>query len=306
MLKIITLGAAAGGGLPQWNCRCDNCEAAWHQPALHQGQVSLAVSADDGAHWFLINASPDIRAQIAATQALWPHAGRRRHSPIAGVILTNGEIDAIAGLLSLREGQKFALHAHPAVLETLESNSIFNVLNKDNVKRLPITLDQSFEPTLPDGSASGLIVTAFTLPGKPAWYLEDSGAESAEGDTIGLTLQAKGDARAVHVILACAQITPALRAHLKGAAMVFFEGTLWRDDEMITQGLSQKTGQRMGHVAISGPDGSLAQLADLDIARKVFVHINNSNPVWRLDSPERAEVTTAGWEIPAPAQEFEL
>ena len=102
MLEIITLGAAAGGGLPQWNCRCDGCKAAWQEPALHQGQVSLAVSADGGAHWFLINASPDIKSQIAQTPALWPKAGHLRHSPIAGVILTNGEIDAVAGLLSLR------------------------------------------------------------------------------------------------------------------------------------------------------------------------------------------------------------
>ena len=312
MLEIITLGAAAGGGLPQWNCHCDGCKAAWDQPALHHGQVSLAVSADGGAHWFLINASPDIRAQILHTPALRPKAGHLRHSPIAGVILTNAEIDAVAGLLSLREGQKFALHAHPAVLQTLQDNSIFNVLNPDNVPRLPITMGETFEPALPDGSGSGLEVTAFSLPGKCAWYQEGPSYQAAqgqaaeEGDTIGLTLRAKGQTACVHVVLACAEITPELRERLRGADMVFFEGTLWRDDEMITQGLSQKTGQRMGHVSISGADGTMAQLEGLDIRRKVFVHINNSNPIWQYDSPERAEATAAGWEVPQAAEVFKL
>lgn len=305
MLSLITLGAAAGGGLPQWNCRCAGCTAAWDQTVKPQGQTSIAVSADGGAHWFLINASPDIRAQIAQTPALWPAKGHLRHSPLAGVILTNSEIDAVAGLLSLREGHKFALYAHPEVLQTLADNSIFNVLNPQNVPRLPLQLEQTFEPALPDGSPSGLLVTPFALPGKCAWYLEESGQSPSEGDTIGLTLQAKGDPRKVHIVLACAEITPQVRARLQGADLVFFEGTLWQDDEMIRQGLAPKTGQRMGHVSISGPEGVIAQLGDLGIKRKVLVHINNSNPIWHAQAPERAAVLAAGWEIPDPAQVFE-
>ena len=300
------LGAAAGGGLPQWNCRCAACAAAWDKGLPHHGQVSLAVSADDGEHWFLINASPDIRAQIAATPALWPKPGALRHSPIAGVILVNGEVDAVAGLLSLREGQRFALHATPRVLSTLEDNSIFNVLNPANVPRRPIALEKSFEPLLPDGTPSGLEITGFAVPGKCAWYLEGdvAAAQPDEGDTIGLTLRARGGTQTVHVLLACADITPALAQRLEGADLLFLDGTLWHNDEMIHQGLSQKTGASMGHLPISGPEGSLAQLDPLNIRRKVFVHINNSNPIWFADAPERQTLAAAGWHLPDPSEEF--
>ncbi len=184
MLKVVILGSAAGGGLPQWNCNCDQCAAAWAEPSLRNTQVSAAISADGGRHWFLINASPDIRQQILETPALHPAKGHLRHSPIAGVILTNGEIDAIAGLLSLREGTPFALHAHPRVLATLKANSVFEVLKPDLVKRIPMALNDVFQPLLPDGTPSGLRVEAFAVPGKPAWYMEAARADP--GDTIGL------------------------------------------------------------------------------------------------------------------------
>ena len=203
MLKVVILGSAAGGGVPQWNCNCPVCAAAWANPALRNTQVSAAVSADDGRHWFLINASPDIRQQILDTPALHPATGQLRHSPIAGVILTNGEIDAIAGLLSLRESSPFALHAHPRVLATLAANSVFDVLNPAFVPRVPMALDKPFEPLLPDGSPSGLTVEAFAVPGKPAWYME--GAAADPGDTIGLRLQAR-DGDAAYFIAACAEV----------------------------------------------------------------------------------------------------
>src|SRR4051795_7431297 len=133
MLRIVVLGAAAGGGVPQWNCGCPVCRAARAEPALRRTQASIAVSAD-AKHWFLINASPDLRQQITATAQLHPEAGRLRHSPVAGVILTNGEVDAVAGLLSMREGSPFTLYAHERVLAILRSNSIFNVLGENNVK----------------------------------------------------------------------------------------------------------------------------------------------------------------------------
>lgn len=300
MLKIITLGAAAGGGLPQWNCRCGSCTEAWEGRIAHQTQVSLAITAN-GDDYVLVNASPDIRAQIAATPALWPRAGHLRHSPIKSVVLVNGEVDAVAGLLSLREGQKFDLFAHPVVLDTLAQNSIFNVLNPANVSRNPLALDTPF-------TTAGLTITAFTIPGKKAWYLEGEGydpkTDISDGDTLGLTIRAAG--KTVHIILACAAMTPELADRLRGADLVFFDGTLWQDDEMITQGLAQKTGARMGHMAMSGHEGTIAALAPLDIGRKVFVHINNSNPVWCETAPERAALTAAGWDIPAPGQEYSL
>ena len=172
MLRVVVLGAAAGGGVPQWNCGCLVCEAARNEhPELRSTQASIAVSAD-AEHWFLVNASPDLRQQLTATPQLHPKAGHLRHSPVAGVILTNSEVDAVAGLLSMREGSPFTIYAHERVLAILKSNSIFNVLNERNVKRQPIAIDQAFEPALPDGSPSGIEVLPFEVPGKGAWYLE--------------------------------------------------------------------------------------------------------------------------------------
>src|ERR1700723_1918482 len=156
MLRVVVLGAAAGGGVPQWNCGCPICQAArTRNPELQSTQASLAVSAD-GHHWFLINASPDLRQQLIATPRLHPAAGKLRHSPITGVVLTNGEIDAITGLLSMREGSPFTIYAHARVLSILRDNSIFNVLSEKNVQRRPIDIDRAFEPALPDSSPSGI------------------------------------------------------------------------------------------------------------------------------------------------------
>src|SRR5579862_6117679 len=148
MLRVVVLGAAAGGGVPQWNCGCRICRAARTEyPELQSSQASLAISAD-GDHWFLINASPDLRQQLIAAPQLHPAAGKLRHSPIAGVILTNGEIDAITGLLSMREGWPFTIYAHAKVLATLKANSVFNVLSEENVRRQAIEIEQAFEPAL--------------------------------------------------------------------------------------------------------------------------------------------------------------
>src|ERR1700754_2849498 len=165
MLRVVVLGAAAGGGVPQWNCGCAVCRAARSEhPELQRTQASIAVSGD-GAHWFLVNASPDLRQQLIATPQLHPKHDALRHSPIAGVILTNGEIDAIAGLLSMREGSPFTIYAHEKVLATLRSNSIFNVLSEKNVKRQEIRIDQAFEPAHPDGAPSGIEILPFEVTG---------------------------------------------------------------------------------------------------------------------------------------------
>lgn len=304
MLNIIVLGSAAGGGVPQWNCNCGTCRTARSDPRLHNSQLSLAVSADGGAHWFLINASPDLRQQVLMTPQLHPDPGHLRHTPIAGVILTNGEIDAVAGLLSMREGSPFSITAHPRVLETLAANAIFNVLDPARVPRREIALGEAFEPVLPDGSRSGLVVEAFDVPGKVAWYLEGGGEGTERGDTIGLTLCSRGTGGTAHVVTACAGMTTSLADRLRGAELVFFDGTLWRDDEMIQTGLSQKTGRRMGHLSISGEDGAMAALEPLNIRQKVFIHLNNSNPVLVPGTSERQAVEAAGWIVPVPGSEF--
>ncbi|HEY0212880.1 MAG TPA: pyrroloquinoline quinone biosynthesis protein PqqB [Paenirhodobacter sp.] len=300
MLQILILGAAAGGGFPQWNCDCRGCRAARSGGAEPSGQVSLALSAD-GLNWVLVNASPDILPQIAETPDLHPRG--LRQSPIGAVVLSNGEIDAIAGLLSLREGTPFELWASDTVHTTLRDNSIFNVLKPHLVARKVLTYTTPFSPCLPDGTSMGLQIRAFAVPGKPAWYLEEHKLAD-EGDTLALEISAHG--RRAFVFTACAEITDAIRDRLRGADLVFFDGTLWRDDEMIRAGLAQKTGASMGHVSVDGPDGAIARLADLHIAQKVFVHINNSNPMLLPDSPERAAATAAGWEIGRKGARYSL
>jgi pyrroloquinoline quinone biosynthesis protein B len=309
MLRVVVLGAAAGGGVPQWNCGCRVCRLArTEHPELQSTQASIAVSAD-GDHWFLINASPDLRQQLTATPQLHPAPGQLRHSPVAGVILTNGEIDAVAGLLSMREGWPFTIYAHPRVLSILNSNSIFNVLSEKNVRRRPIEVNEAFEPGLPDGSASGIEVLPFAVPGKGAWYLEGKAhpaGETGDGDTLGLRIQDKATGKHFYFLAACANVTDDLRSRLEGASAIFFDGTVWRDDELIAAGLGNKTGQGMGHIAMSGTRGAIESLDGLDIDRKMFLHINNSNPVLLRDSAERATAERAGWQIPADGTEITL
>ena len=309
MLRVVVLGAAAGGGVPQWNCGCPVCLAArTDHPELRSTQASIAISAD-GDHWFLVNASPDLRQQLIATPQLHPAAGKLRHSPIAGVILTNGEIDAVAGLLSMREGWPFTIYAHAKVLAILKTNSVFNVLNEKNVRRQSIQEDAAFEPTLPDGSSSGIEILPFAVAGKSAWYLEGKAhpaGDSGDGDTLGLRIRDTATGRFFYFLAACAGVSDELKSRLKGAPLIFFDGTVWRDDELIVAGLGNKTGQGMGHIAMSGDAGAIAALAGLDIDRKVFLHINNSNPALLRNSQERKVAERAGWQIPADGTEIVL
>src|ERR1700716_807855 len=309
MLRVVVLGAAAGGGVPQWNCGCPVClKARTTDPELQSTQASIAISAD-GEHWFLINASPDLRQQLIATPQLHPKGLWLRHSPIAGVILTNSEVDAVAGLLSMREGSSFTIYAHPRVLAILKDNSIFNVLSETNVRRQPIAIDEAFEPTLPDGSPSGIEIVPFAVPGKGAWYLEGKthpAGDDGAGDTLGLRIWDKASRKHCYFLAACAQLTPEVKRRLAGASLIFFDGTVWRDDELIAAGLGAKTGHAMGHISMSGENGAIAALADLGIDRKIFLHINNSNPALLRDSAERGIAERAGWQIPADGTEITL
>ncbi|WP_439526788.1 pyrroloquinoline quinone biosynthesis protein PqqB [Roseovarius mucosus] len=288
MFKALILGAAAGGGLPQWNCGCENCNLARDGKIPASTQSSLAVTTD-GVRWVILNASPDIRAQLAANPALHPRS--LRDTPIAGVLLTNGDIDHVAGLLSLREQQPFTLYATGEIHGVLADNPLMQAVDPARVPRVAIALNEPV-PLLP-----GLTATLFAVPGKVPLYLEGETVQTdLEGEqTTGVHLEAEG--RNIFYIPGCAAVTDRLAARLRGADMVLFDGTLWRDDEMITMGLSQKTGRRMGHISMSGPDGSIAALRDLGIGRKIYVHMNNSNPVLRPDASERAEAESAGWTI---------
>lgn len=309
-MKILILGAAAGGGFPQWNSNSDNCQRARAGDPLvpARSQSSVAISRD-GDNWYLLNASPDLRQQIFDNPQLHPREGLR-HSPIAGVVLTNGDVDHVTGLLTLRERYPLAVYATPRILSALKSNPIFEVLNPDFVDRRKLELRQDIELCDPAGNPSGLVVEAFAVPGKVALYLEDESAGENFGtvdeDTIGLRVSEPATGQYFLYVPACASLSSDLANRIKGAPLLFFDGTLWLDDEMTSRGVSTKTGQRMGHISMSGPDGAMALLQDFGITRRVFIHINNTNPALAADSPERAEIEAAGWEVSWDGMELSL
>lgn len=250
----------------------------------------------DGECWTLLNASPDLRQQIAATPELHPVTGLRS-SPIAAVVLLSGEVDAIAGLLNLRERQPFTLFATAEIHAVLDANPIFNVLARDLVTRRVMALEE--QVALP----GGITLQLFSVSGKVALYLEGS-VDNADGDTVGAIVSQHG--RSLIYIPGCAAMTPRLRERLRGADTVMFDGTLWTDDEMIRAGLGQKSGRRMGHMCVSGEDGTIQAFADLGVRRRILLHINNSNPVLLDDSPERAEMERAGWQVAFDGMQVEF
>ena len=306
-MRAVVLGAAAGGAFPQWNSNAVPCRRARSgDPAARPStQASVAVSSD-GRYWVLLNASPDLRQQIEQTPALQPNEGLRS-TPIAAVVLTGGDVDAIAGLLTLRERQVFSILTTPAVHAVLDDNPIFEVLSRPFVARQPVMLDVPCAVRLPNGGPTGLTVTLFAVPGKVPLYLEQPGLSPALQETDQTVGAAVSDGHAtVFYIPSCAAMTPALADRLRGADAVFFDGTLWADDEMIRAGLGPKTGLRMGHMSVSGPEGTLAAFEGIDVRRRVLLHINNSNPILLDDSPERAQVEAAGWTVAYDGMELTL
>lgn len=291
-MKIIILGAAAGGGMPQWNCGCANCAAARHGRIPSLTQSSIAVSAD-GGEWAILNASPDIRMQLAATPALHPSGPRQM--PLRSVLVTNGDIDHVAGLLTLRESQPFDLFATAAIHDALAQNPMLTALRDDLVPRRTVALDQTID-LLP-----GLTATLFAVPGKVPLYQEGAVVETGlVGETtVGVELRSK-DRRALY-IPGCADMPDWLADRISGTDALLFDGTLWEDDEMIRMGLGQKTGRRMGHMSAQD---SIRSLADLTIGQRIFVHLNNSNPLTDPDSPQTAEARAAGWRIARDGMEI--
>ena len=288
--RALVLGSAAGGGLPQWNCGCANCAAARNPDSRikPQTQSSLAVSVD-GFNWSLLNASPDMRTQLAANAALHPKT--LRGSPVRNVILTNGDIDHIAGLLILRERHAFTIHATPHIAALLRENSVFAVLDPELVTVREVALGEPFE------LQPGLTAELVAVPGKEPLYKESGVVRTdIEGETtVGVRLQ-RGN-KQIWYIPGCARVTPLLASRLSGADLLFFDGTVFDDDEMITTGTGTKTGRRMGHMPMNGPDGSMAAFAKIPVKRRVYIHINNTNPVWNPASLPRQAIEQAGWEI---------
>jgi pyrroloquinoline quinone biosynthesis protein B len=308
---IKVLGSAAGGGFPQWNCNGPQSAkvragAAGYKARL---QSSLAVS-QDGENWVLFNASPDIRQQINETPELQPKAsGPKRNSPIKAVVVTNADVDHIIGLVGLREGQPFSIYGSDLVLATLKANSVFNVCNPEIVPRFDLPFDKPIS-LKGAGVDLGLTIEAFPVPGKIALFLEkgsaDSNFGSRDGDTIGLKITDAKSGKAFFYIPGCAEVDAPLADRIRGADLIFFDGTLFEDDEMIKQGLLNKTGKRMGHTSLSGPDGSIAAFKKLDVKRRIYVHINNSNPILDENSEARKVAEAAGWEVGFDGMEVRL
>lgn len=296
--RAIVLGSGAGGGLPQWNCGCRQCALAREgDPRLApRGQASLALTGN-GRDWLIVNASPDLRSQIIACPALAPPPGTRA-SPISDVILTGSEIDQIAGLLTLREGHAFRIHAMADVLDILAANPIFDALDPARVERRPMRPPCRIE-------AAGLVIEALGLPGKAPLFLERDG-EADPGETLALFARPVAGGRALAYVPGCAALTLGLRGLLEGADVVLMDGTVFHDDELARAGLGTKTGRRMGHLPMAGEGGTLSALGDLAPRRRLYTHINNTNPVLLPDAPERLALDEAGIELAHDGLEISL
>ncbi len=299
-MRIKVLGSAAGGGFPQWNCGCPNCDGVRRGTirAKTRTQECVAVSAD-GSEWLLLNASPEIRSQIESFGALHPKSPR--HSPIAGVVLTSGDLDHCLGLLSLRESQPITVHATEAVRRGFtERNILYKTLERfpDQVSWRPLVIGK--EASL----GAGLTVEAVAAPGKLPIHLEGTGTASGE-ENVGLRIREVGSGRVLAYFSGSGGITPAVRVALDQADCVFFDGTFWSSTELRDLGLGSKRAEDMAHLPIGGSAGSLAALSGIRAKRRVFIHLNNTNPILREDSAEAETVRAAGWEIAVDGMELE-
>lgn len=293
-MQIRILGSAAGGGFPQWNCNCAGCRAArvCENGVQRRTQSSLAVRGTEG-NWFLVNASPDVRQQLEMLRDETPDA--IRSSPIAGVLLSDGEIDHTAGLMILREStEPLQIYGTDTVREALtEVFSLLRVL-KDycGVRWTAIAPDS----TISLGGNSSLEVEAFLLPGTPPKYMR-SRASSEGSWVVGFTFRDRFSDSIVTYAPALAELTPSIVERLESSDCILVDGTFWHNEELLKLGMSDRNALAMGHLPLSGNDGSLTLLSQLSCSRKIFTHINNTNPILIPDSPERQLVKAAGMEV---------
>jgi pyrroloquinoline quinone biosynthesis protein B len=273
--------------------------------AAARTQESVAISAD-GEQFVLVNASPEIRQQLESFPLLHPRAPR--HSPVAAILLTNGDLDHCLGLLSLRE-------SHPLVIYTTErirrgfteGNVLYRTLERfpEQVTWRPLKLGREEALAGPDGRPSGLLVEAVAVPGKRPIHLEALGAPDPE-DSLGFRIRERPGGRVLAYLSGVAGLSPGVRAALDGADCLFFDGTFWSSDELPAQGLGGRRAEDMAHMPVGGANGSLAALAGARASRRVYIHVNNTNPILREDSPERAAVRAAGWEVAWDGMEVTL
>jgi pyrroloquinoline quinone biosynthesis protein B len=319
-MRVKILGSAAGGGFPQWNCACPNCRAL--RSDTFQGkprtQTQVAIT-QHGRTWFLLGASPDLRAQIEATPELHPQSPTSgetpRQSPIAGAVLANADLDHVLGLLLLRELQPLRIHATASIHRILrEDNSMFGMLERvaNQASWTDFTPGELFPLLGPGDQDSGLRCRALSLGTHfPAYVSAERQSKLSQSklnpqeSSLGLLIDSASGKRLAYMP-AVPEINATLLHELDSADLLFFDGTFWSDDELIrTQG-SGSTARQMGHVPVSSPEGSLQKLAGLRRPRKIYLHLNNTNPMLNEAGPEYRQVREAGWEIAEDGCQFDL
>jgi pyrroloquinoline quinone biosynthesis protein B len=294
-MRVRVLGSAAGGGVPQWNCACDNCKLARLGDARISArtQDSIAVGVDGKHRWLLINASPDILRQIERFEGLWPRG--RRDTPIGCIVLTNGDLDHVLGLFSLRESQPLHVLATRRVRAGLvDRNVLTRTLARTPEQVRWTDLELGREVMLDD---LGVGVTAFAAPGKLPVHLGGLTEPSPE-DNVALRIRDLGASPESAIVVATSiGALDAIDSIVEGADTIFFDGTFWSEDELIAPGLGKAYARDMAHVPVGGNEGSLLRLSHVRASRRIYTHINNTNPMLRDDSPERAAVERAGWVV---------
>lgn len=312
-MHVRVLGSAAGGGFPQWNCACPNCSAlragTFHGKARTQTQ--LAVSADS-ERWFLLGASPDLRTQIESTPELHPRAAKNvtRHSPIAGAVLLNADIDHVLGLLLLRELQPLKVYVTKSVRRILtKDNSMFGMLQRipNQVSWIEFASAATFTLSDPEGEDSGIRCRTISLGTHfPAYVSAPRRSQlSPLESSLGVIVESTSGKR-LAFMPAIPRLDAKLIKQLDSCEVILIDGTFWSADELIRMQGSTQSAWDMGHVPVSSSEGSLSKLAHLRHPRKIYVHINNTNPMLNEDSPEHRQVRDAGWEIAEDGWQFEL
>ena len=290
-MHVVLLGTAAGGGFPQWNCWCPTCRTARIAPhrASRRSQSSAAVSVD-GERWFLLNASPDVREQLDCLPGPIPTG--IRHVAVQGIVTTDAELDHTLGIVLLREARQLQLYATHAVRQILERDSRILPLTQAfaRVEVTELALEAEVQLRYRDGEASGMSILPFEVPAGPPRFA----GENTPGHTVGLILRNRESGRSCAYVPGCGDLNPPLLQRLGATDLLLFDGTFWTDDELISLGIGDRRAREMDHQPVSGPGGSLSQLAGLSRPTKVYTHINNTNPMLLEGSPERQQVEAAG------------
>ncbi|MGD0961889.1 MAG: pyrroloquinoline quinone biosynthesis protein PqqB [Methylomonas sp.] len=303
-MKIRVLGAGAGGGFPQWNCNCDNCRRLRNKQLNGKArtQSSIAVSTNN-RNWLLFNTSPDIRGQLEAFPAIQPRQGVR-DTGITAIVLIDSQIDHTTGMLMLREGKPLEVYCTEMVKQDLSSGfPIFNMLRD--------YCTVNYHPITCDGGAFGIAgiddirLYAHALQSKAPPYSPHRNNPHA-GDNIGVIVEQISTGKKFYYAPGLGEIETHVLAAMQSVDCLLVDGTFWTDDEMCLQNISHKKAREIGHLPQSGPGGMIEVLNGVAKARKILIHINNTNPILDEDTPQRKELDAVGIEVAYDGLEIDL